>query len=169
MGLPEPTLVLFKYNRADPMYLKMKMEQFERGFKCICGQLITTKNAMIKNVCECKEALKNHVTFPTYSALRKRNGDIYDNQEVTVSPSHWILLAEVHLIQKTKGMPVYVLAFTPQNEYVTIELDKVYNLLLLGDSTFRFSDLEMGHTIALLYAQVDEENGLLLFFLSNKR
>lgn len=145
MGLPDQDLIMFNNDRSDQTYMKAKMKKFENGEHCVCGEIISKTNAKTKRKCTSNEALKNHAIFPTFSAIIEPKYDLF--------MSHWALLVEIHSIEKQKGLPICIIGFTPQKEFTTVMINQIYSFI--GDNTFNWSDLKMGHTLALLYAQLE--------------
>lgn len=69
------------------------MESFKEGYTCECGETIDERNVKTKTRCTSKEALENHVIFPTFSLLDK----------VQTLVQHWVLFVEIETIQNDKS------------------------------------------------------------------
>ena len=152
MGIKEANADMFKnINHMDPINLQFKMSQFDRGIYCECGEKINSKNVCQKKTCLTNKALENHVVFPTQSLLK----ELKLQSKSESLPFHWALMVEIAEIYREDGIshPLAVSGFTSLEEYSVIDLQ---NLPYMDQPpTFPWSDIKVGYTIAVLYAQRD--------------
>ena len=137
---------------------KIKLDHFKNGATCECGEELNEDNATTKTKCVSREALENHIIFPTYSLL--------DNIEDFTQ--HWVLLVEIFTMHNFKNDPIkahyrdpnncviYVSTFSALYELVLVSLQHIH--LFNGENTFDCSELKTGHTMALLYAKRYKDN-----------
>lgn len=159
MGVDCPILAMFNGNRSDEMYMQMRGATFMMGAKCNCGAKISSEKE-IKLVCDAKDALCNHILFPTFSLL-KLEGSSYETDNY---PRHFALLVDVCKIPMHEGLPMGAIGFTPANEKTFVDLRRLFSTKNEVNGEFSSPNLKVGYTVAVLYARRSEKCGIIYIF-----
>ena len=121
---------------------------FQMGHGCECGEKLTEENIKTKTKCESKEALENHIIYPTFSLLEKI-------QQFT---QHWVLFVEINSIKSDDAdFAEYVTGFSATSEFGIVKVNNIH--FFEGECSFNWEDLKEGYTLAILYAQKNKKNG----------
>jgi hypothetical protein len=152
MGTTCEILNMFNGDRSNSMYIELKKGMFLMGARCECGANIK-ENLCDKKSCEATKALANHLIYPTYSIL--------DNCKKNYGCNHWALIVEVCKITKSSnGQTDLIHGFTSLNEFVLVCFNDIK-----PDKATKFSNINIGNSIVILYAEQEarhKENKLVV-------
>lgn len=126
-----------------------QMYQMMRKRQCDCGyDPEHKKKGSNEEKCPVTLALNNHITFPSLKMLPKDDDpkELFYNTETGTPKQHWCFLIELHesLAPRTWS------GFTTFGEKVVLKFDNDNDE---KPTTFSWSDLKSGHTVAILYAE----------------
>ena len=163
MGVDCPILAMFNGNRSDDMYIEIKSMSFLMGSQCQCGAKISSEKEIVP-MCDTRDALCNHVIYPTFSLLKFNKDSSYrndDEREKNNCLEHTALLVDLCKIPMHEQRAVGAMGFTNANEKTIVDLRRLYS----GENNqFPWSNLKVGHTLAVLYPKRDEKSGLVFNF-----
>ena len=127
---------------------EIKKMTFQLGHGCECGEKLTQANIKTKTKCESKEALENHIIYPTFSLLD-------DIQQLT---QHWVLLVEINAVHSDQSdFPDFITGFTATSEFGIVAVNQLY--FFEEECLFDWEELKEGYTLAILYAQKNKKDG----------
>jgi len=133
------------------MYLMM------RRSACDCGyDPESKKTSPTAEDCPVTQALSNHITFPSVKIMPDvdDSNKIYYDQDEGTPLKHWCFLVELHELKQPRRWS----GFTPFGELVTVDFQNEPDE---KPTTFAWSDLKAGNTLAILYAEKQDRTEIV--------